>query len=156
MIDVMIIDDDIATRQRLKSMIPWEELNLRLVCEAADSDSARELCLLHCPKIVITDICIPVISGLDLAEELSREDPDIRFIVITGFTDFEYVQKSVRINAVDLLSKPVRPDEVIKSIQKAIQYFDNEKQRFEHNVLHMEKEDHLHILQCAFTKEGTV
>lgn len=73
-------------------MIDWAGLSLCLVCEAADSDSAMELYLLHRPKIIITDICIPIISGLELADTIAKLDPDVRFIVITGYNDFEYVK----------------------------------------------------------------
>ena len=82
--NVMIIDDDENVRRRLKSLIDWDGLSAQLVCEAKDSDTAKELFLLYRPKIVITDINIPVISGIDLAEELQQEDAEVRFIVITG------------------------------------------------------------------------
>lgn len=65
--NVMIIDDDENVRRRLKSLIDWDGLSAQLVCEAKDSDTAKELFLLYRPKIVITDINIPVISGIDLA-----------------------------------------------------------------------------------------
>lgn len=130
MLDVMIIDDDLVVRERLKSMIDWEGMRLQLVCEAADSDSARELYLLHRPKIIITDICIPIISGLELAEEFAKLDSDIRFIVITGFSDFEYARKSVKLGAVNLLSKPIFPENIRESLQKAIDYFEHQKEVF--------------------------
>ena len=56
MYSVMIIDDDIMIRERLKNIIDWEKLSLKLVAEAGDSDTAMELYLLHRPKIVISDI----------------------------------------------------------------------------------------------------
>ncbi|MEA5047476.1 MAG: response regulator [Eubacteriales bacterium] len=130
MLGVMIIDDDLVVRERLKSMIDWEGMCLQLVCEAADSDSAHELYLLHRPKIIITDICIPIISGLELAEEFAKLDPDIRFIVITGFSDFDYACKSVKLGAVNLLSKPIFPETIRESLQKAIAYFEHQKEVF--------------------------
>lgn len=128
MFDVMIIDDDLQIRQRLKSIIDWQGLQLRLVCEAADSDTARELYLLHRPKIIITDINIPIISGLDLAEELQKEDPELRFIVITGYQDFELARRSVNLGAVDLLSKPIFPDTIRQSLLRAIEYFEQRRE----------------------------
>ena len=89
MYSVMIIDDDIMIRERLKNIIDWESLSLKLVAEAGDSDTAMELYLLHRPKIVISDILIPVVSGLELAETMRAEDPDLQFIIITGYNDFE-------------------------------------------------------------------
>ncbi len=124
MYDVMIIDDDTAVREHLKGIIDWEGLGLRLVCEAGDSETARELYTLHAPKIIVTDINIPTLSGLELAREFLKSDPEIRFIVITGYSDFEYVRDSVALGAVELLSKPLFPADINRSLRKAVDYFD--------------------------------
>ena len=123
MYKVMIIDDEVIIRERLKSIIDWEGLSLSLVCEAGDSNTARELFFLHRPSIVITDINIPVISGLELCQEFTQSYPDTRFIVITGYNDFEYVKASVSLGAVDLISKPILKEEINQSLQKAADYF---------------------------------
>ena len=129
MYKVMIIDDDIMIRERLKNMIDWEGLSLELVSEAGDSETAMELYLLHRPKIIISDISIPVISGLELAEIMRKEDPDLQFIIITGYSDFEWAKQSVRLGAIDLLSKPVFPDAIHHSLQKAVDYFRAKQQK---------------------------
>lgn len=105
MYKTMIIDDDAAVRERLKDIIDWQGLSLDLVCEAGDSDTAIEMYLLYRPKIIISDISIPRISGLELAEVMRKEDADIQFIIITGYHDFEWAKQSVRLGAIDLLSK---------------------------------------------------
>ena len=127
MLDVMIIDDDKTLRKHLKSMIEWDRFDLRLVCEAGDSETARELYLLHRPKIIVTDINIPIISGLELARELAKSDREIRFIVITAYSDFEYVRDSVELGAVTLLSKPLKTLAVNEALEKAVSYFDELK-----------------------------
>lgn len=123
MFEVIIIDDDLQVRERLKSIIAWDRLPIHLACEAADSETAMELYLLHRPRIVITDINIPIINGLDLAAKLQKEDPDLQIIVITGYNDFEFVRKSVDVGAVDLLSKPLFPETINKSLEKAVGHF---------------------------------
>ena len=129
MYKVMIIDDDIMIRERLKSIIDWEGLSLELVSEAGDSETAMELYLLHRPKIIISDISIPVISGLELAEVMRKEDPDLQFIIITGYSDFEWAKQSVRLGAIDLLSKPVFPEVINHSLEKAVDYFRSKQQK---------------------------
>jgi len=129
MYKVMIIDDDIMIRERLKNIIDWEGLSLELVSEAGDSETAMELYLLHRPKIIISDISIPVISGLELAEIMRKEDPDLQFIIITGYSDFEWAKQSVRLGAIDLLSKPVFPEVINHSLQKAVDYFRSKQQK---------------------------
>ena len=116
----MIIEDDANVRNRLNSIIDWEQHSATLICEAEDSETATELFMLYRPQIIITDINIPIISGLDLAAELQSEDPELQFIVITGYNDFNLVRQSVDVGAVSLLSKPVNKDEINSSIAKAI------------------------------------
>ena len=142
MYKAMIIDDDVKVRERLKTIIDWEGLSLELVCEAGDSDTALELYLLHRPKVIISDISIPVISGLELAEIMRKEDEDLQFIIITGYNDFEWAKQSVRLGAVDLLSKPVFPDAINKSLQKSVDFLqklvnDNLPKMQETFMLHM-------------------
>ncbi len=119
MFNVMIIDDEMYIRESIKRMIQWDQLGLKLVCEAADSDSAWELFTTYRPMIVITDISIPYISGLELARKIADEAPDAQFIVITGYPDFENVRKSVKLGAIDLISKPVMTEEINASLKRA-------------------------------------
>ena len=124
MLDVMIIDDDSSLREYLKRITEWERLGLRLVCEAGDSETARELYLLYRPKIIVADINIPIISGLELAREFAVMDPEIRFIVITAYNDFDYVRDSVELGAVKLLPKPLKVSDVNEAFEKAVSYFE--------------------------------
>lgn len=145
---VMLIDDDISIREHLKSMIEWDRLGLSLCCEAGDSETARELYTLHRPKIIITDIKIPIISGLELAEELSRLDPEIRFIVITAHSDFDYVRSTVALGAVELLSKPLLPEAVNSALEKATEYFERlRREKASSQALSQLVEENLPVLQ---------
>lgn len=123
MINVMLIDDDAMIRNYLRDVIQWDKLHLRLCCEAGDSETARELYALHRPKIIVTDINIPIISGLELAKEFVAADKDIHIIVITGYGDFDNVRDSISLGAVDLLSKPIHPEEINASLRKAVNRF---------------------------------
>lgn len=125
MFEVMIIDDEKEIRDQLKSIIDWAGLDLHLSCEAGDSDTARELFLSYRPKIVITDINIPIISGFELAQEFTKIDPEVRFIVITGYNDFEHVKDSVKIHAVELILKPIMPDDMNTSLLAVTRYFED-------------------------------
>ena len=124
MYDIMLIDDDKAIRSHLKSMIAFERLPVRLVCEAGDSETAGEFFQIYRPKIVITDINIPIRSGLELAHEWQKIDPEIRFIVITGYSDIAYARDAVSLGAVELLLKPLQAEDVNKSLEKAIAFFE--------------------------------
>jgi len=129
MYDVMIIDDEIDVREHLISIIDWKNLPIRLVAHASDYDTAKELYLLHQPKIIITDINLSMGSGLDLAEEFTQMDPTIQCIVITGYSDFHYAQRALRIGAVEFLLKPIFPNAINESLQKAIGRFETLRSR---------------------------
>jgi len=151
MYSVMIIDDDAKIRSRLKSMIDWDHLPVEFACEAADSDTARDLYLLYRPKIIITDIFIPIITGLDLAEELAKLDPEIRFIVITGYDDFDHAKRAVKLGAVDLLSKPLFPEAINESLKKAVAYFEKlQKDRASIESLQELLKNNLHDIQASY------
>ncbi|MBQ9843800.1 MAG: response regulator [Oscillospiraceae bacterium] len=151
MFDVMIVEDDQQARDRLKTIIDWETLPVRLACEAADSNTAMELYLLHRPKILITDIRIPIISGVELAEMLKKEDPDLQIIVITGYEDFEMARRSVNVGVVDLLRKPIFKDAINSSLKKVVDHFWNKQQeRYSANFLEQLIEEHLPQLQETF------
>lgn len=147
----MIIDDDAKIRSRLKTMIDWDNLPIEFACEAADSDTARDLYLLYRPKIIITDIFIPIITGLDLAEELAKIDPEIRFIVITGYDNFEYAKRAVKLGAVDLLSKPLFPETINDSLRKAVSYFETlQKEKASIESLQELLKNNLHDIQASY------
>ena len=128
MIKVMIIDDEENTRERLKSIIDWKGLSASLVCEAKDSDTAMELYILHRPKIVITDINIPVKSGLELAIDLQEIDPEIRFIVITGYNDLDLIKPAFELQTVNILRKPIQAEEINGNILKAIRQIEEARE----------------------------
>ena len=132
-LDVMIIDDDNDIHEYLKKIIDWDGLGLQVICEATDSITALELFSLYHPKIIFMDICISNISGvsgLDLTREFHKQDSDVKVIIITGYTDFEYAKEAVSLGVIDLLSKPLHPETVNASLLKAISLIEKEKNRF--------------------------
>ena len=154
MFDVMIIEDDELVRKRLKRMIDWENVKVRLVCEAADGSTAKELYTIYRPQIIITDINIPMISGLDLMEELKSENPELIFIVITGYTDFELAKRSVSLHAFSMLSKPIRPEVMNECLEKAVLNLECErKKRQEQDSMKKLVEENLLQVQSYFMSE---
>lgn len=128
MFDVMLIDDDAASRQSLKQNIQWEKLGTRLLCEAEDSETATELYMLYRPKIIIADMSVPLLFGLELAANLQKEDADIQFIIITDH-DFDFTKHPLDLRTVSILRKPVRPQDVHYSITKAVRQLEVDRER---------------------------
>ena len=131
-LNVMIVDDEQDIHAYLKQVIDWDGMDLKLVCEAEDAVTARELFALYHPKIVFMDVCIPSFdggTGLELAREFRRIDQDTQVIVITGFADFSYAQQALLVGAMDLLLKPLQPVEVSRSLEKARTFFEEKRRR---------------------------
>lgn len=128
MFDIMLIDDDAASRQALKNSIDWEQLGVRLLCEAEDSETATELYLLNHPKIIVADMSVPLLFGLELAAQLQKEDPNIQFIIITDH-DFDFSKNPLDLRTVSLLRKPIRKQDLNYCISKAVRQLEADVER---------------------------
>lgn len=105
---VMLVDDERLITEGLKKMIDWDGLGLELAGEARNGRDALALLRSAPCDILITDLKMPVMGGLELAAEAKREYPMIEVLVLTGFDDFEYMRTSIRTGVSDYLLKPVK------------------------------------------------
>ena len=108
----MIVDDDQLVRERALSLIPTEQMELNLVGQAADGIQAMELFELQRPQIVIMDIQIPFLNGIEAAQKMLEKKPDVKIIIITGYGTLEYAQTALRSGITDFLVKPINPEEL--------------------------------------------
>lgn len=126
MLSLVIVDDEEWLRKLLKKLIPWKELGLSLAGESATGAHAAELCRLHHPGIVVTDIRMPGMDGLALMQELAEASPSCKVIVISGHGEFEYARKALRHGALAYLLKPIDEDELKEALMLAINRLDQE------------------------------
>lgn len=118
---VLIADDDFYILERLKSLLPCEEFNLEICAEATNGEEALELYRSCHPHIVITDIAMPLMNGLELSKYITQESPDTRLIVITGFAMMDYAKAVVELGADSLLLKPIEEEELHSAIQTSLE-----------------------------------
>ncbi len=118
MLKLMIVDDEVAIRNGMAAIVDWEALGIELVAEAGNGRDALSQALLSEPDIVITDIKMPLVSGVDFARMLLEKRPKTRIVFLTGYSDFEYVRKAVRLGVDDYLLKPVKVSELEDLIRK--------------------------------------
>ncbi|GGF79550.1 hypothetical protein GCM10010912_25680 [Paenibacillus albidus] len=104
---IAIIDDDRQVLQGMKRAIPWEELDAGWVGEAMNGMDGLEMIRSTQPDIVITDIYMPVMNGLDMIERLRDTGFCGKIIILSGYADFEYARQALRLNVCDYISKPV-------------------------------------------------
>lgn len=115
-ISAVFVDDEYLERNLLKNCIDWEKLGIRIAGEASNADEALSLISRCRPDIVFTDINMPVMDGLKLSKLVLKNLPDIKIVVVTGFDDFEYAQKSIKMGISDFIVKPIIDDEVYKTV----------------------------------------
>ncbi|MFK7695142.1 response regulator [Paenibacillus sp. HJGM_3] len=118
---VLVVDDEQEIRKGLVTQIPWAEWGVDEVLDSDDGDTALELALRLRPDLIITDIRMPRMSGLQLIENLVRRSYEGDFIVISGFDDFHYAKEAFKLGVSDYLLKPISKDELGKAVAICLQ-----------------------------------
>lgn len=119
MFKVLIVDDDILVRVGIKSFIQWEQLGLILVGEASNGKEALELIETESPDIVLLDIRMPDMNGIDLLKEMEQRQIKTQVIVLSCYSDYEYVREAMKLGAVDYILKlSLKPDELTSILLK--------------------------------------
>ena len=108
---ILICDDEAMTRRGLTKMIGHCRKDMEVVGAAAQGEEACAMIEQLRPSIVFMDINMPLVSGLEVIERY-HEDPRLRFVIISGYSDFEYAQKACRYHVVDYLLKPVTEEQL--------------------------------------------
>lgn len=103
--DVLIVDDDLLTRQGLMKIMPWHEFKMQVVGEAGNGLEALQFLKGHHVDLVLCDLEMPVMQGLEFIEKASSLYPDIYFVVLTIYTDFVKIQQALRLGAIDYIAK---------------------------------------------------
>ncbi len=118
MIKVLIADDEPYIRQGLKILINWEQYGYEVCGEASNGYEAVELIKQTEFDLVITDIKMPQMDGLELIEYTRKHiSKEIRFIILSGFYEFEYAKKAIRYDVADYILKPVQKEELIRVLE---------------------------------------
>lgn len=112
MLKVMIIDDERLVRDLLKACIDWAELGMTITAESGSAVEGLELVDKLIPDIIFTDICMPVMDGLEFSRKVLKKHPGIKIVILTGHDEFEYVQDSIKLGIVDFLLKPIDDVEI--------------------------------------------
>ncbi|MGJ7045744.1 response regulator [Thermoanaerobacterium thermosulfurigenes] len=126
-IKVFIIDDEYLERSLLKQCINWESLGMEIVGEASNANEGIKLIDELKPDIVFTDIKMPGIDGIEFSEFILKKHPSLIIIVLTGYNDFNYAQKSVKLGIFDFLLKPIDENEVLNTAKKVKSYIEGKK-----------------------------
>lgn len=118
---VLIVDDEMLIRQGIINYIDWEQEGFQIVAEASNGKEALQMMAEFSPHIVITDIVMPIMDGIDLVREGKNAFPDIEFIVLSSFENFDYVRSTFQNGVADYILKPkLNGEELLKSLNKIV------------------------------------
>lgn len=123
----MIVDNEASIRKGLIHCIRWASLDCEIAAQAEDGIDALEQIKVIKPDIIISDIRMPGMDGLELAETIHTDYPWIKVIILTGFPDFEYAKRAISYQVVDFVLKPTSVENLTRAIEKAKSHINEER-----------------------------
>ncbi|WP_239614783.1 response regulator transcription factor [Cohnella mopanensis] len=121
MMNVILADDERLVRSSLRSMLEEMNIPIQVVGEAGNGDELLQLLQTSSPDLIFVDIRMPRMDGLEAIRQGKPYAPDASWVIVTGFSEFNYAQEAVRLGASNYLLKPAEPEELEKCVRKAIQ-----------------------------------
>lgn len=120
MMKVMLVDDEPFIMEGLKVLIDWNDLGYEIVKTASNGGEAYEYLLKEKVDMIISDISMPVMSGLDLLKRIREEGlSDAYFVILSGYNDFKYAQQAIRYASMDYLLKPIDKEQLTDILKRA-------------------------------------
>ncbi|GMQ61346.1 response regulator [Vallitalea maricola] len=141
MLTMIIADDEILVREGLKNILPWEDYKIKIVASTKNGMETLHACQELKPDILFTDIRMPHLSGIQVAQKLSQQNSKTRIIIISGIEDFSYAQQAIELNAEGYLLKPIKKKKLIEIVENVVKAIHDEK---EHAVKFKELKNQLY------------
>ncbi len=129
---VFLADDEIVVREGIRESFPWDETPYTLVGEAPDGEMALPIIRDTNPDIVITDIKMPFMDGIELCRILRAQMPWIGIIVLSGYDEFEYARQCIQLGVREYLLKPINAEELRQVLDKVSSQIEAERKTLEH------------------------
>lgn len=143
---ILVVEDEIRIRKGMANLIENHTVHT-VIGEAQNGKEGMEMALLYAPDLIITDIRMPEMDGLEMMKRLREKGGEWHFVILSGYSEFEYAQKAIQYGADDYLIKPLAPDDVVElldTIQQKLKKDKLKKQEKPERILRnylVEKED---------------
>ncbi|GGF97301.1 response regulator [Paenibacillus abyssi] len=118
---VLIVDDEQHAREAVKLLVPWQEYGIDQVWEADNGEEAKRIITELLPDIVLTDMQMPITGGVALMQWITQHYPSIKMIVISGFSDFDYLRHTLKYGGQDYLLKPIDPLQLNDAMSRVVE-----------------------------------
>lgn len=120
---LLIVDDEQLTRQGLKTSIKWKKFNITDIYEADDGMHGLELAKKYAPDIILCDVRMPRMNGLEMLRRIQRFLPDVVAIFMSGYSDKEYLKSAIKLHAIRYVEKPLNINEVEDAVWEAVKRY---------------------------------
>lgn len=127
MYKLLIVDDEAFERKVIRFMLKKNFTNIEIIDDATNGEDAILLAKKHKPNIIIMDIKMPEKNGLEAQQSIIEFNPNVKTIILTAFDNFNFAQNAIKLGVVDYILKPIKPNELNDSINKAISLLQKEK-----------------------------
>lgn len=131
MLKLLVVDDERLDREGLLRQLDWDQYDIGTVLTANNGYEALEVIATEKPDIMLTDVKMPGMSGLQLAEKVRKAGYAVKIIFVSGYDDFDFVKNAIKLNAYEYILKPVDTEELIVSVSKAVTDILKERQQEE-------------------------
>ncbi|TCL61938.1 two-component system response regulator YesN [Hydrogenispora ethanolica] len=126
LLKIVIVDDEKMIRESMAATFPWHELGIEVAGTAENGLKGLELVAATRPHIILTDIRMPRMDGLEFIKRVRETLPDVKIIILSGYDEFSYAQKALRYGVSDYILKPVGAKELTRVMQKLVQEMEAE------------------------------
>lgn len=123
---VIFAEDEEPLRKAICQVIDWEKLGFQLVCEAGDGQEAYEMIQQEKPDVLLTDIYMPLMDGLELAKKVRKSNRSMKIVILTGYDKFEYAKQALEMSVNYYILKPTTPAEFSEVLVKIKEELDQE------------------------------
>lgn len=148
MYNVLLVDDEAIIRSGLKRIIKWENMECQICGEASNGIEAIEKVTEYHPDIMMVDMKMPGMNGIELIENIKEIVPKCKIIILSGYRDFEYMQSAIKLGAFDYIIKPSKVDVIEDVIKRAVKKIhEDEEEEIEINKLKNSTKSFTSVLQ---------
>ena len=150
---IILVDDEEEVRQSIIRKINWTEAGFKVVGDAENGEDALEKVEALEPDLILTDIRMPYMDGLTLAERVRQKYPSIKIVIFSGYDDFEYAKQAIKLNVTEYILKPVNVEELTAILKRIKANLDEIEQKRNVNLLRENYIKSLPILREQFLNE---
>ena len=117
---LLIVDNEERARKTIHQLVKWEEYGIEQVLEADNGLTAKDIIIREHPQLILMDMMMPQMNGVELMKWVHEHEPAIKFVVISGHDDFDFVRSTMRYGGIDYLLKPVEAKVLSAALSKAV------------------------------------